>query len=170
MFLSSSSSLKFFEACTVNPAKAKAVRATDDTVRRLRFISFIFTTTKAPAIAAGALASIRHLRASCAEREALQAKSQKLQALLAAANLPFIATKTQIVPVIVGDAAKAKEISETLLNDYGIYLQHINYPTVPKGTERLRIAPTPLHTDAMLEQLVNALQEVFAQQNIRLAS
>ena len=130
---------------------------------------FIFTTTIAPAIAAGAVASIRHLRASCVEREALQAKSQKLQAMLAAAQLPFIATKTQIVPVIVGDAAKAKEISETLLSDYGIYLQHINYPTVPKGTERLRIAPTPLHTDAMLEQLVSALQEVFAQQNIRLA-
>jgi 5-aminolevulinate synthase len=131
---------------------------------------FIFTTTIAPAIAAGATASIRYLKASAVERQKLHENSQKLQQMLAAAKIPFLPTNTQIVPVIVGDAAKAKEISTALLNDYGIYLQHINYPTVAKGTERLRIAPTPLHTDAMMQQLVNALHEVFALKQVALAS
>jgi 5-aminolevulinate synthase len=130
---------------------------------------FIFTTTIAPAIAAGARASIKHLRGCAAGREALHAKSQRLQKMLAEAGIPFIPTNSQIVPVIVGDAVKAKEINQLLRDKYGIYIQHINYPTVAKGSERLRIVPTPLHTDAMMDALMVALTEVFIQFEIQVA-
>jgi 5-aminolevulinate synthase len=130
---------------------------------------FIFTTTIAPAIAAGARASIKHLRGCAAGREALHAKSQRLQKMLVEAGIPFIPTNSQIVPVIVGDAVKAKEINQLLRDKYGIYIQHINYPTVAKGSERLRIVPTPLHTDAMMDALMVALTEVFIQFEIQVA-
>ena len=86
-----------------------------------------------------------------------------------AAGIPFIPTDTHIIPVMVGDAEKAKSICKMLLDKYSIYLQHINYPTVPKGTERLRVVPTPMHSEEMLNDLVSALAEVFAVNNIRLA-
>jgi 5-aminolevulinate synthase len=131
--------------------------------------AFIFTTALPPAIAAAALASVRYLKGSNIERAKYQKVIRAVKTALQAANIPFIMTETQIIPVMVGDAAKAREISATLLEKHGIYIQHINYPTVPKGTERLRIVPTPLHSEAMIEQLVSSLKEVFVINNVRLA-
>ena len=122
---------------------------------------FIFTTAMPPALAAAALSSIRHLRHSSDEREAQQEQAQKLKDRLAAHQMPCLPSTTHIVPVMVGDAALCSEISWTLLAEYGLYIQPINYPTVPKGTERLRITPGPLHTDEMIDQLVEALVKVF---------
>ena len=131
--------------------------------------AFIFTTALPPPIAAAALASVRYLKESNIERAKYQKIIQLVKTKLQAAGLPFIKTQTQIIPVMVGDAAKAKEISTTLLKKYSIYIQHINYPTVPRGTERLRIVPTPLHSEAMIEQLVTSLKEVFVINKVRLA-
>jgi len=130
---------------------------------------FIFTTALQPSTAAAACASIRHLRNSSEERNMLHANAAKLKGMLADAGIPFIRTDTHIIPVIVGDAIKAQKINEFLLEEKGIYLQHINYPTVPKGTERLRVVPTPHHSEAMMKQLVDALKEVFVYNNIKLA-
>ena len=118
---------------------------------------FIFTTSIPPAIAAGALVSVRHLRASAVEREAHQQRIAALRAGLAAAHVPVMANDSHIVPVMVGDAERCRAVAQTLLDDHAIYVQPINYPSVPRGTERLRIAPTPLHTDAMIGDLVAAL-------------
>lgn len=131
---------------------------------------FIFTTTLPPVIAAGALASVRHLKESQAEREAHQERAATLKRLLAEAGLPVLHTPTHIVPVMVYDAALCKQASDMLLEDYGIYIQPINYPTVPRGEERLRITPSPLHDDPMMASLVSALKEVWGRLGLKQAA
>ncbi|MDQ0472754.1 5-aminolevulinate synthase [Labrys wisconsinensis] len=122
---------------------------------------FIFTTALPPAVAAAATASIRHLKTSSAERQAQQANAARTKAALADAGLPVAPTPTHIVPVIVGDPELCKAASDLLLAEHGIYIQPINYPTVPRGTERLRITPTPFHTDALIADLADALVAVW---------
>ncbi|MEO9573603.1 MAG: 5-aminolevulinate synthase [Tateyamaria sp.] len=124
---------------------------------------FIFTTALPPAVAAGAAASIRHLKQSATERASQQARVAQVRERLDAIGLPHIDNPSHIIPVMVGDPMKCKFISDTLLRDYGIYIQPINYPTVPKGTERLRITPSPVHSDADVERLVSALEELWTQ-------
>ncbi|WP_370402717.1 5-aminolevulinate synthase [Sulfitobacter sp. JB4-11] len=124
---------------------------------------FIFTTALPPALAAGALISIRHLRRSDLERRRQQANVAKLRARLDALHIPHMNNPSHIVPVMVGDPFKAKFLSDTLLEQHGIYVQPINYPTVPKGTERLRITPSPLHTGEDIERLVAALHDLWSQ-------
>jgi 5-aminolevulinate synthase len=123
---------------------------------------FIFSTSPPPAVAAGALASIRHLRASSAERERHQDRVARLRARLDQVGVAHMPNPSHIVPVMVGDAVLCKQISDELINRYGVYVQPINYPTVPRGTERLRITPSPQHTDADIEHLVQALSEIWA--------
>jgi 5-aminolevulinate synthase len=123
---------------------------------------FIFTTSLSPVLCAGALASIKYLKDHNELREKHQERAQRLTELLKARDMEVHdAACTHIVPVMVRDAFKCKAMSDTLLNEYGIYIQPINYPTVAVGTERLRIAPTPFHTDAMMNELVDALERVF---------
>jgi 5-aminolevulinate synthase len=122
---------------------------------------FIFTTALPPAICAAALAAIRHLKTSQWERERHQERAARVKAILAAAALPVMLSDTHIVPVVVGDAEKCKAATDLLLAEHGIYIQPINYPTVPRGTERLRITPTPHHDDAMIDRLAEALTDVW---------
>jgi 5-aminolevulinate synthase len=122
---------------------------------------FIFTTSLAPAIAAGALASIRHLKTSDTKRQAHQERAATVKRRLQAAGIPVLANASHIVPVMVNDPAHCKAVSDTLLDAYGIYVQPINYPTVPRGTERLRITPTPHHSDAQIDHLVDALSALW---------
>jgi 5-aminolevulinate synthase len=122
---------------------------------------FIFTTALPPAVCAAATAAIRHLKASSFERERHQDRAARVKAVLGAAGLPVMANDTHIVPVFVGDPEKCKAASDMLLEQFGIYIQPINYPTVPKGTERLRITPTPYHEDALIDLLAEALVEVW---------
>jgi 5-aminolevulinate synthase len=123
---------------------------------------FIFTTSMSPVTCAGALAAVKYLKDHNELREQHQSRAHKLKYQLTKAGIPVMdCSTTHIVPVLVGDAKRAKAMSDTLLNDYGIYVQAINYPTVDVGTERLRFAPTPLHDDGMIEDLVNALKAVF---------
>jgi 5-aminolevulinate synthase len=131
---------------------------------------FIFTTSIAPVLAAGVLASVRHLKESNAEREKLQERAEKLKSLLREAGLPLMETISHIVPVFVGDAATCKSVSDTLLREHAIYVQPINFPTVPRGTERLRFTPSPMHTDAMMEQLVRALDQVWTSHQLKRAA
>jgi len=128
---------------------------------------FIFTTALSPVLAAGALASIRHLKASNAEREKHQERAAKLKTLLKEANLPVMDSESHIVPVFIGDPVLCKVVSDMLLNEYGIYVQPINYPTVPRGTERLRFTPGPLHDDNVMEALVSALSEVWQRLHLK---
>ena len=123
---------------------------------------FIFTTALPPSLAAGAIASIQHLKASPFERARHQDRVRKLRGLLDARGIPHMDNPSHIVPVMVGDAAKCKWISDILLDNHGVYVQPINYPTVPRKTERLRITPTPLHTDADIEHLVGALHQLWS--------
>ena len=135
-----------------------------DVIDAIRSVAsgFIFTTSMSPVTCAGALASIKYLKDNDELRQEHQAKTRKLKNMLKDRGIEVHEdASTHIVPVMVRDAFKCKEISDTLLNEYGIYIQPINYPTVAVGTERLRIAPTPFHTDAMLADLVNALKEVL---------
>ncbi|HPE32382.1 MAG TPA: 5-aminolevulinate synthase [Parvularculaceae bacterium] len=124
---------------------------------------FIFTTALPPAIAAGALASIKHLKESDAERLAQQAAVAKVRARLAAIGIPTLDNPSHIVPVMVKDPVKCKWISDWLMANHGIYVQPINYPTVPKGTERLRITPSAIHNDGDIDRLVRALSEIWSQ-------
>ena len=124
---------------------------------------FIFTTSLAPVIAAGALASIRHLKNSQVEREKHQERARTLKRRLAAAELPVIAGPSHIVPVLVSDPVRCKALTDVLLDRFGIYVQPINYPTVPRGTERLRLTPSPHHSDADMDHLVSALTGLWSQ-------
>ena len=131
---------------------------------------FIFTTSLSPVLVAGVLASVRHLKASTAEREGQQRAAAKLKAMLAEAGLPVMLGETHIVPVMVGDPVKAKRISDILLAEYGVYVQPINYPTVPRGTERLRFTPGPAHDEPMMRELTSALVEIWDRLEMRLAA
>ena len=124
---------------------------------------FIFTTALPPAIAAGALASVRHLKASPFERKRQQERVAKVRSALRAMGIPQIENPSHIIPVMVGDAKKAKMISDWLMENHGIYVQPINYPTVPVGTERLRITPSPVHSDDDIDRLVKALSDIWGQ-------
>ncbi len=124
---------------------------------------FIFTTSLPPHVAAGALASIRHLKASNVERLRHQERVAKVRARLDGIGIPYMPNPSHIVPVMVCDAAKCKWISDILLDRYGIYVQPINYPTVQRKTERLRITPSPLHSDADIDHLVGALSDLWSQ-------
>ena len=131
---------------------------------------FIFTTSLSPVLVAGVLASVRHLKASSAEREAQQANAAMLKALLREAGLPVMDSTTHIVPLMIGDPVKAKKISDVLLAEYGVYVQPINYPTVPRGTERLRFTPGPAHTEAMMRDLTAALTEIWQRLDLKRAA
>ena len=128
---------------------------------------FIFTTALPPAVAAGALESIRHLKASSAERRRQRDRVARVRRGLDAAGIPHYANPSHIVPVMVGDPALCKHISDLLLEHYAIYVQPINYPTVPRGTERLRITPSPVHTDADINHLIAALAEIWTDLGLR---
>lgn len=130
---------------------------------------FIFTTSLSPVLVAGALASIRHLKQSTAERDGQQAAAQTLKNLFADAGLPVMDSTTHIVPLLVGDPIKAKKISDILLAEYGVYVQPINYPTVPRGSERLRFTPGPAHSEAMMVDLTKALVEIWSRMELELA-
>jgi 5-aminolevulinate synthase len=131
---------------------------------------FIFTTSLPPAITAGSLAAVRHLKESNAEREGLQSRAARLKGLLGGVNVPLIDSPSHIVPVLVGDAALCKVVSDELLYTHRVYVQPINFPTVPRGTERLRITPSPLHTDAQMEELVAAIDTVWTALRLRRAA
>ena len=122
---------------------------------------FIFTTALPPAVAAGAVASIRHLKSCDVERHRQQENVAEVRKRLDEIGLPHIDNPSHIIPVVVGDPVKCKFISDVLLKDHGIYIQPINYPTVPKGTERLRITPSPVHTEEDIDKLVTALESLW---------
>ncbi len=124
---------------------------------------FIFTTALPPSVAAGARASIMHLKQSGAERARHQDRVRRVRAGLDRIGIPYMSNPSHIVPVMVGDPVKCKWISDLLLDDYGIYVQPINYPTVPRGTERLRFTPSPMHTDADIDHLIGALSDLWSQ-------
>ncbi len=131
---------------------------------------FIFTTSLSPVLVAGVLASVRHLKSSSVEREGQQAAAAMLKQMFRDAGLPVMDSTTHIVPLMVGDPVKAKKISDILLAEYGVYVQPINYPTVPRGTERLRFTPGPAHTEAMMRDLTNALVEIWGRLELKLAA
>ncbi|MEQ5788953.1 5-aminolevulinate synthase [Erythrobacter sp. NFXS35] len=124
---------------------------------------FIFSTALPPAVAAGAAASIRHLKVSSAERELQQKRVAQVRRSLDIMGIPHLDNPSHIIPVMVGDAKKCKMISDWLMDNHGIYVQPINYPTVPVGTERLRITPSPVHTDGDIDRLIRALSEIWSQ-------
>lgn len=124
---------------------------------------FIFTTALPPAIAAGACASIKHLKDSNHERETQKERVEKVRGALDRMGIPHLPNPSHIIPVMVGDAHKAKFISDWLMDNHGIYVQPINYPTVPRGTERLRITPSPVHSDGDIDRLISALSEIWSQ-------
>jgi 5-aminolevulinate synthase len=130
---------------------------------------FIFTTSLSPVLVAGVLASVKHLKQSGEERAAQQANAAALKAMMAEAGLPVMLSETHIVPLMVGDPVKAKKISDILLAEYGAYVQPINYPTVPRGTERLRFTPGPQHSHEMMQELTDALVEIWERMELRLA-
>ncbi len=131
---------------------------------------FIFTTSLPPAVAAGALASVSHLRRSQAERDAHQERAATLKRRLSEAGLPVMPSQSHIVPVLVGDPVACRAVTDRLMEQYAIYVQPINYPTVPRGTERLRLTPTPLHSDAEMDRLVAALCEIWQAMDLRRAA
>ena len=132
--------------------------------------SFIFTTSLPPAIAAGALASVKHLKKSNEERIIHQARANSLKEKLRQTGIVVMPSESHIVPILVGDPVLCKKASDLLLSDHSIYVQPINYPTVPKGKERLRITPNPLHDEKMIDNLVDSLKVVWKQLNISAVS
>lgn len=128
---------------------------------------FIFTTSLPPVVASGALESVRYVRAHNELREQHQERAQRLKDLLSERGLPVMPSVTHIVPVLVGDPVRCKQATDMLLSDHGIYIQPINYPTVPKGTERLRITPSPVHSDRIMDDLVEALSVVWDQLELK---
>src|ERR1700751_2317514 len=139
------------------------IAASSDIIDAVRSYApgFIFTTALPPAICSAATAAIRHLKTSNWERERHQERAARVKAVLNAAGLPVMPNDTHIVPVFVGEPEKCKEATDLLLAEHGIYIQPINYPTVPRGTERLRITPTPYHEDALIDALAEALLDVW---------
>ena len=129
---------------------------------------FIFTTSLSPVLAAGVLASVRHLKSCSEERDAQQAAAARLKALFVEAGLPVLPSTTHIVPLMVGDPVRAKKISDILLAEYGVYVQPINFPTVPRGKERLRFTPGPSHDEAMMRELTEALVEIWDRLDLEL--
>ncbi len=132
--------------------------------------SFIFTTALSPVLVAGALASVRALREGSDLRKRHQERAATLKSRLSEAGLPVMDSPSHIVPLMVGDPVACKAVSDELLEDHGIYVQPINYPTVPKGTERLRFSPTPLHTDEHMDRLVDALEEIWTARGLERAA
>ena len=128
---------------------------------------FIFTTSLPPSLAVAATTSIRYLKESSKEREQLHSNANILKSKLKENRIPFIENESHMVPVIINNPVLSKKISEILLDEYSIFVQHINFPTVARGTERLRITPTPLHTIAMIQELVDALTDIFDRLNLR---
>jgi 5-aminolevulinate synthase len=124
---------------------------------------FIFTTALPPAVAGAALASVRHLKSSASERRRLHERASQVRRRLDAAGIPHRRNPSHIVPVMVGCPMRCKQASDQLLERFGIYVQPINYPTVPRGTERLRITPSPLHSDADIDHLVRALAAIWTE-------
>jgi 5-aminolevulinate synthase len=139
---------------------SSAARCICDAIRSVA-PGFIFTPSLPPAIAAGVIASIRHLKASGAERERHQERVRTLKGMLKAAGLPVMKNPSHIVPLLVRDPVLTKCITDALLERFAIYVQPINYPTVPRGTERLRLTPTPHHSDADMDRLVEALSALW---------
>ena len=131
---------------------------------------FIFSTALPPAVAAGVMASVRHLKTSTAERERHQDRVATVRRRLTEAGVPHMPNPSHIVPVMVGNPVLCKQISDELLDQHGIYVQPINYPTVPRGTERLRITPSPLHSDADIEHLVASLSAIWARHSLQRAA
>ncbi len=131
---------------------------------------FIFTTSLSPVLVAGVLASVKHLKSSSVEREGQQASAAFLKQAMRDAGLPVMDSTTHIVPLMVGDPVRAKKISDILLAEYGVYVQPINFPTVPRGTERLRFTPGPAHTRDMMTELVAALLEIWERLEMKLAA
>ena len=144
-------------------------RAFIDTVRSFA-PGFIFTTSLPPALAAGALASVRHLKVSEIERLRHQERASRLKRLLKAADLPVMPSVSHIVPLLVGDPTVCKLVCDRLLEEFAIYVQPINYPTVPRGTERLRLTPSPWHDNGRMEELVAALDRIWSRLQIRRAA
>ena len=141
------------------------IAASSDLVDFVRSFAsgFIFSTALPPAVAAGAAASIRHLKTSSEEREKQQDRVAQVRRKLDMMGIPHLANPSHIIPVMVGDAKKCKMISDWLMDNHGIYVQPINYPTVPVGTERLRLTPSPVHDDGDIDRLINALSEIWSQ-------
>ncbi|MBW8903765.1 MAG: aminotransferase class I/II-fold pyridoxal phosphate-dependent enzyme, partial [Bradyrhizobium sp.] len=139
------------------------IAASSDIIDAVRSYApgFIFTTSLPPAICSAATAAIRHLKASSWERERHQDRAARVKAILTAAGLPVMSSDTHIVPLFVGDPERCKRASDILLEEHSIYIQPINYPTVAKGTERLRITPSPYHDDALIDRLAEALVQVW---------
>ena len=131
---------------------------------------FIFTTSIPPVLAAGALASVRHLKSSQVERQLHQERAAMLKRLLAEAGLPVMPSTSHIIPLIVGDPISCKEVSDILMAEHGIYVQPINYPTVPRGTERLRLTPSPFHDDHKMRDLIRALDSAWSRLKIKRAA
>lgn len=148
------------------------IAASSDLIDTVRSYApgFIFSTSLAPVLVAGVLAAVRHLKTSDAERVAHQERAATLRRMLADAGLPVMLCESHIVPVMVGDPVVCKQVCDDLLRDHGVYVQPINYPTVPRGTERLRLTPCPVHTDEMMHDLVTALDQVWTRRNIRRAA
>ena len=143
-------------SAAISPASADII----DAVRSYA-PGFIFTTALPPAICSAATAAIRHLKTSNWERERHQDRAARVKAILTAAGLPVMSSETHIVPLFVGDPEACKQASDLLLEEHGIYIQPINYPTVAKGTERLRITPSPYHDDGLIDRLAEALLQVW---------